>query len=147
MPVFDDLQKEKTMNEIVAVPLIQIIMFLAALYAPSNTAEIEIDHPDGVHAYVQDSGMWVSKNDPDDAYVIRGTKMLSSSGVIDLETELDGISGHDWAEESILKLGSGIEVLKTKKGLLIYPDGIRGSDEPIRVSYRVVERPARRLVH
>jgi hypothetical protein len=132
------------MNEIISVPLIKIIMFVAALYAPNNSTEFEIDHPDQVHTYVQNSDMWVSKNDPNDAFVIRGVKILSSSGVVDLETELGGIlSGHDWSQESVLKLSSGIEVLKTKDGLLVYPDGIRGSDEPIRVTYKVAGRRVR----
>ena len=141
------------MNEIISVPLVQIITFVAALFAPNNTTEIQIDHPDGVVAYVQDlayaqdSRMWVSKDDPNDAFVVRGVKMLSSSGVVDLEAELGGIlSGHQWHIESVLKLSSGMEVLKTKEGLLFYPDGIRGSEEPIRVSYQVSQVPERRVV-
>lgn len=121
-------------------------MFLAALWAPGDTTEFEINHPDGVQAYVQDTGMWVSKNDPGDAFVIRGLKMLSSSGVVDLETKLGGIDEHVWAEESVLSLSSGIEVLKTKDGLLIYPDGVRGEDEPISVIYKTDGRAIRSRV-
>lgn len=123
------------MVEAVSIPLIKIILFLAALYAPESTAEIRIEHSDIVQTYVRDSGMWVSKNDSSDAFVIRGDKILSSSGVIDLASEIAGISAHDWSVESVLRIGSGIEVLKTRNGLLIYPEGLRGAGEPIRVEY------------
>ena len=111
-------------------------MFLAALYAPSDTIEIEIHQKNKVNTYVQDAGIWTSKDNSSDVFLIRRYKLLSPSGFLDLETELGDVFEHEWSVESVLRVSSGIEVLKTKEGLLIYPDGIRGADEPIRVIYK-----------
>lgn len=132
------------MNEIIAVPLIKIIMFLAALYAPGNTVEIQIHHGNEIEEYVKDGGLWTSKNDPDDSFMVQGYRLLTPSGFINLKTELNGMPEHDWTTESVLKVGANIEVLKTKEGLLIFPDGIRGADEPITVIYKTKSRRVRK---
>lgn len=124
------------MSEIVSIPLIKIIMFLAALYAPSNTAEIEIHLEEETKVYANDRGIWTSKKAAEDAFTIEGYRLLTPSGFLDLRSELGDLSEHNWSSESILKIGSSIEVLKTKEGLLIFPEGIRTPDEQIRVIYK-----------
>jgi hypothetical protein len=64
---------------------------------------------------------------------------------LDLETELSDLSEHDWSSESVLKIGSSIEVLKTKEGLLVFPEGIRAPNEPMRITYKTAV-PVRRRV-
>lgn len=131
------------MTEIVSIPLIKLILFLAALYAPGNTAEIAIHHPDEVKVYQKDRGIWVSTTNPEDAFSVKVPRLLTPKGFFDLESEMDAAFNHDWSTESILTLSSGIEVLKTKEGLLIYPEGIQGDGEPIKVIYKLVERKPR----
>lgn len=115
-------------------------MFLAALYAPSNTTEIEIHHAEETKVYAKDGGIWTSKKSIEDAFTIQGYRLLTPSGFLDLRSELGDLSEHDWSSESVLKVGSSIEVLKTKEGLLIFPEGIRAPDEPIRVIYKTTGR-------
>lgn len=132
------------MTELISIPLAKIILFLAALYAPGNTEEFEIHGPDTVETYIQEDGIWISKADPEEAYIISGHKLLSSSGLINLESEF-GALDHDWSMESVLKLTSGVEVLKTREGLIIFPAGIAGDSKPIRVIYERTPIPRRRI--
>jgi len=131
------------MSEIVTIPLIKIIMFLAALYAPSNTTEIEIHHADRVEVYAKDGGIWISKDGTKDPFTIQGFRLLTPSGFLDLKAELGDLTKHSWSSESILQIGSDVEVLKTTEGLLIFPEGIRAPEEPIRVIYNTTGRVRR----
>ncbi|MEM0965030.1 MAG: hypothetical protein AAGJ81_02600 [Verrucomicrobiota bacterium] len=133
------------MIEAVSIPVLQIVLFLAALYAPGNAIEMEIDSEEKSMTYLLDNGVWIPKDGTENAFTIKGFRLLTPSGFTDLESVLGNLSNHNWSTESILKIDSQIEVLKTKDGLLVFPEGLRGTAEPIRVVYTMTSPPRRRI--
>jgi|GEM_PF-3906724 len=130
------------MIEVISIPLVKFVLFLAAVFAPSDAAEFEVRSAEFSDTYIRNNQIWLSESDPEQAFTVSAYKLLSSSGLVDFKPEVQGLYDHRWSDKSVLKVGPGIEVLKTEEGLLIFPDGIKGSTEPIEVVYvkKVISR-------
>ena len=128
------------MSEIITIPLTQLILLLAAFFAPSGASEFEIHDSDAITSYSREGSMWISKSEEGNAFTFSARKFLSSSGLIEFSEDIDSVYQHNWAEQSVLRIGSDIEVLKTSTGLLIFPKGIEETSNSIEVVYTTPSR-------
>lgn len=119
------------------IPLIEIIFYIATLFAPINTSKIIISH-DGspVISYSKTETGWKCSED-NSMWEIDKMTVKHGDESVDVSEFVKGADAHKWSDLSILKLSYKMEVLKVANGYWIYPDGIESPKNKWVIEYKV----------
>ncbi len=116
------------------VPLLEIIFYIAVLFAPMDTARISITEGQDSIIYSRTADGWKSAADGA-IWKLDGFTVLHGEDSIDVSAFVKGADTHNWSEESILKLSGNMEILKTSDGCRIYPNGIDSPNNKWEIKY------------
>lgn len=117
-------------------PLIEIIFYIAVLFAPMNTTQIIISHEGSpVITYSQTDDGWKSSANHT-LWKVNELKVKHAENSIDVSEFVKGASTHKWSDQSILKLSGNMEILKMSDGYWIYPNGIDSPKEKWIIKYK-----------
>ena len=122
-------------------PLYEILFFIALFFAPEGTTEFQVakesDNP--VVFQLTEKG-WMNGTENK---IWREDKSTVKHGdeSHDISEFVEGIAEHSWSEESILHLGMTV-VLKTKNGIVYYPDGIEHPKNKYMITYKTGDNQA-----
>jgi len=116
-------------------PLHEILFFIALFFAPEGTTEFQIaKESDNPFVFQLTEKGWMNSTEnkiwrEDRNTVKHGDESHNVSEFV------EGIAEHSWSEESILHLGL-TDVLKTKNGIVYYPNGIEYPKNKYTITYQ-----------